>query len=64
MKYKTIKFCKNVVCAFQTTYMYKLLYFFYLERFPKKLADDQFSSIAKGNIYHINNALTTFLTWK
>ncbi len=27
--------------------------FFYLERFMKKLADDQCSSITKGSIYHI-----------
>ncbi len=29
--------------------------FFYLERFLKKLADDQFSSITKGIIYHIKH---------
>ncbi len=35
--------------------------FFYLERFLKKLADDQCFSITKGSIYHIkHNVHTTF----
>ncbi len=29
--------------------------FFYLGRYLKKLADDQFSSLTKGRIYHINH---------
>ena len=29
--------------------------FFYLERFLKKLADDQCSSITKGSSYHIKH---------
>ncbi len=36
--------------------------FFNLERFMKKLADDQYSSIAKGSIYHIKHIHTTFTT--
>ncbi len=42
---------KNALCAsdyIQTT-------FFYLGRFLKKLADDQFSSVIKGSIYHIKH---------
>ena len=49
---------KNVVCAFQITF--KLLSF-YLGRFMKKLADDQCSSITKGNICHTKHSVhTTF----
>ncbi len=29
--------------------------FFYLERFVKKLADDRWSSITKGSIYHLKH---------
>ncbi len=43
---------KNAVSAFQISY--KLLSF-YLDRFLKKLADDQCSSITKGSIYHIKH---------
>ena len=30
-------------------------YFFYLGRFLKKIEDDQYTSITKGGIYHINH---------
>ncbi len=33
--------------------------FFYLERFLKKLADDQCSYITKGSIYHIKHYVNT-----
>ena len=42
-------------------------YFFYLERFLKKSADNQFSSITKGSIYHIKHIyiqpFTTVVDW-
>ncbi len=41
--------------------------FFYLERFLQKLADDQYSSITKGSIYHIKHMyiqpFTTIVDW-
>ncbi len=51
---------KNAVSAFQISF--KLVaQVFYLERFLKKLADDQlFSSITKGSIYHIKHVHTIF----
>ncbi len=50
---------KNAVSAFQISC--KLL-FFYLGRFMKKLADDQYSSVTKGStsIYYIKYVQTTF----
>ena len=39
----------NVVCAFQITYKTTL------GRFVKKIADDQYSSVSKGRIYHIKH---------
>ena len=57
-KYNTAPPSKNTVYASQISC--KLLSF-YLERFLKKLADDQCSSITKGSIYHIkHNVHTTF----
>ena len=41
--------------------------FFYIERYLKKLADDQYSSITKGSIYHIKHMyiqpFTTIVDW-
>ncbi len=55
---------KNTVSTFHI--LWKLI-FFYLGRFLKKLADDQYSSITKGSIYCINQMyiqpFTTVVDW-
>ncbi len=51
--------CKCSICI--SDFMQTTGNFFYHERFPNKLADNQYSFITKGSIYHIkHNVDTTF----